>query len=213
MTGAPRVRRLFDVSRSVDERTAVWPGDTVFSRRAVMRIADGCSCNVSTITLSLHTGTHADAPSHYVEGAAAAHEVDLAKYVGPCRVLTPRSRDALRPEDVAGLDLRAEERLLVRSPVPLRDDEWRNDFFHCSPEAAALFAAAGLKLLGLETPSMDHMTSKELKAHKTLHGAGVAILESLDLSAVADGRYELLALPLKLVGADAAPVRAVLREL
>jgi arylformamidase len=206
-------RRLYDISRAVDERTAVWPGDTRFSRRAVMRIADGCSCNVSTVTLSLHTGTHADAPSHYIEGAPAAHEVDLAKYVGPCRVLTPKSKDRLNLEDLAGLDLRVEERLLVRSPAPLRDDEWRDDFFHCSAEAAERCAAVPLKLLGLESPSMDFMTSKELRAHKTLHRAGVAILESLDLSAVTDGRYELLAVPLKIVDADAAPVRAVLREL
>jgi arylformamidase len=208
-----KVRRIFDVSRAVDEKTAVWPGDTVFSRRAVMRIADGCSCNVTTIAMSLHTGTHADAPSHYVEGAPATHELDLAKYLGPCRVLTPKSKVALEPEDVEGLDLAHEERLLVRSPFPLRDDEWRNDFFYCSAAIAALFAREGLRLIGLETPSMDPMTSKELRAHKTLHGAGVAILESLDLSSVVDGRYELIALPLKIVGADAAPVRAVLREL
>jgi arylformamidase len=206
-------KRIFDVSRGIDERTAVWPGDTTFSRRAVMTIAGGCSCNVSTITMSLHTGTHADAPSHYLEGAPAAHQVDLAKYVGPCRVMTPTSRDGLRPVDVAGLDLAREERLLFRHPAPLRDDEWRDDFFYCSPEAAELFAAVPLKLLGLESPSMDPMTSKELRAHKTLHRAGVAILESLDLSLVPDGRYELIALPLKLLGADAAPVRAVLREL
>jgi arylformamidase len=206
-------RRLYDVSRTVDEATAVWPGDTRFARRAVMKIADGCSCNVSTVTLSLHTGTHADAPSHYLEGAPATHEVDLEKYVGVCRVVTPRSPDRLRPEDVADLDLRVEERLLVRSPIPLRDDEWRDDFFYCSAEAAELFASVPLKLLGLESPSMDFMSSKELRAHKTLHRAGVAILESLDLSAVPDGRYELFAAPLKLRGADAAPVRAVLRDL
>jgi arylformamidase len=206
-------RRIIDVSRAIDERTAVWPGDTTFTRRSVMSIAEGCSCNVSTVTLSLHTGTHADAPSHYLPQAPAAHEVVLAKYVGPCRVLTPKSIDALRPADLAGLDLAAEERLLVRHPVPLRDDEWRNDFFYCSPEAAELLAGAGAKLLGLESPSMDPMTSKELRAHKTLHRAGVAILESLDLSAAPDGRYELIALPLKLIGADASPVRAVLRTL
>lgn len=206
-------RRLFDVSRKIDESVAVWPGDTRFSRRAVMRIADGCSCNVSTVTFSLHTGTHADAPSHYLPDAPTIDRVDLTAYVGLCRVVTPRSKDRIRPEDLLGIDLRREERLLFRSPVPLRDDEWRDDFFHCSAEAAALFAAAPIRLLGIETPSMDFMTSKELAAHKLLHGAGVAILESLDLSSVPDGRYELLAPPLRLAGGDAAPVRALLREL
>ncbi len=204
---------IIDVSRGLDEKTAVWPGDTTFSRRAVMSIAEGCSCNVSTITMSLHTGTHADAPSHYLPDAPSADQVNLDRYIGPCRVLTPRSVDCLRPADLAGLDLAKEERLLVRHPSPLRDDEWRNDFFYCSPEAAEMLAAVPIKLLGFESPSMDPMTSKELRAHKTLHRAGVAILESLDLSLAPDGRYELIALPLKLIGADAAPVRAVLRAL
>ncbi len=206
-------RRIWDISRTVDETTAVWPGDTPFSRRWVMRIDSGCSCNVSTVTHTVHCGTHADAPLHFVAGAPAIDQVNLANYVGPCRVLTAQSRDCLRPADLAGLDLRAEERLLVRGPVALRDDEWRDDFFHCSVEAAQLVARGGLKLLGLDTPSMDFMSSKELDAHKALVSGGVAILENLDLSLVPDGRYEIIALPLKIAGSDGSLVRAILRDL
>jgi arylformamidase len=206
-------RRIHDISRAVRESTAVWPGDTPFTRKWVMRIDQGDSCNVSTVTHSVHCGTHADAPFHFDPKGIPIDQVDLSKYVGPCVVMTAKSRDCLRPADLAGLDLRATERLLVRGPDVLRDDQWKNDFFYCSVEAAALVARSGLKLLGLDSPSMDFMTSKELEAHKTLVAGGVAILESLDLSAVQDGRYELIALPLKMSGGDGSLVRAVLREL
>jgi arylformamidase len=206
-------RRIWDVSRAIGEVTAVFPGDTPFSRRWVMRMDRGDSCNVSSVTHSVHCGTHADAPLHFDRAGVPMDRVDLGNYVGPCRVLTARSRDALRVADLEGIDLAAEQRLLVRGPDRLKDDQWKDDFFHCSIEAAGLVAASGLRLLGLDTPSMDEMTSKELLAHKTLVAGGVAILESLDLSAVPDGRYELIALPLRIVGSDGSPVRAILREL
>jgi len=205
-------RRLWDISRAVGESTAVWPGDTPFSRRWVMRIEDGCSCNVSTVTHSVHCGTHADAPFHFDAKGITIDQVDLTRYVGPCVVMTAKSRDCLRPSDLAGLDLAAAERLLVRGPDRLRDDQWKDDFFYCSVEAAHVIAKSGLRLLGLDSPSMDFMSSKELDAHKTLVAGGVAILESLDLSKVKDGRYELIALPLKMTGGDGSLVRAVLRE-
>jgi arylformamidase len=206
-------RRIYDVSRAVREDTAVWPGDTPFSRRWVMRMEQGDSCNVSTVTHSVHCGTHADAPFHFDPNGIPIDRVDLSKYVGKCLVITARSRDALKVSDLEGIDFAAEERLLVRGPDRLRDDQWRDDFFHCSLEAAQLVARSGLQLLGLDSPSMDFMTSKELAAHKALVAGGVAILESLDLSAVPDGRYELIALPLKMTGGDGSLVRAVLRDL
>jgi arylformamidase len=206
-------RRLHDISRAVGETTAVFPGDTPFSRQWVMRIDQGDSCNVSTVTHSVHCGTHVDAPFHFDPAGAPIDRVDLSRYVGRCLVLTAKSPGALRVSDVAGIDLRSEERLLVRGPDRLRDDQWKDDFFHCSLDAARHLAASGLKLLGIDTPSMDFMTSKELAAHKALVAGGVAILESLDLSTVRDGRYELIALPLKIAGSDGSPVRAVLRDL
>jgi arylformamidase len=206
-------RRIHDISRAVREGIAVWPGDTPFSRQWVMRIDEGHSCNVSTVTHSVHCGTHADAPFHFDAKGIPIDEVELSHYVGPCVVMTAKSRDCLKPSDLAGLDLAAVERLLVRGPDKLRDDQWKDDFFYCSVEAARLAARSGLKLLGLDSPSMDFMTSKELEAHKTLLAGGVAILESLDLSGVKDGRYELIALPLKMTGGDGSLVRAVLQEL
>ena len=206
-------RRLYDISRGIREDTAVWPGDTPFSRRWVMRMENGDSCNVSTVTHSVHCGTHADAPFHFDPKGAPIDRVDLSKYVGKCLVLTAKSRDSLKVSDLAGIDVAAEERLLVRGPDKLPDNQWKDDFFHCSLDAARHVALRHLKLLGLDSPSVDFMTSKELAAHKALTLGGVAILESLDLSRVRDGHYELIALPLKMIGGDGSLVRAVLRDL
>ncbi len=206
-------RPLIDISRPISESIAVWPGDTRFSRRTVMAIPDGCPCNVSTFTLSAHTGAHADAPSHFIHDAAAIDQVDLGAYVGRCRVIEVRDPVAVRLADIEGLDLRAEERLLFRTPFPLSHDTWRDDFTFVSIEVAERAARAGLRLLGIDTPSVDPMRSKTLDAHKTLLRGGVAILEGLDLSLAPAGVYELIALPLRVAGADASPVRAVLRPL
>jgi len=204
---------IIDISRVVSEETAVWPGDTTFSRTWVMSMADGCSCNTSTITLSAHTGAHTDAPSHFVEGAPTLEQVDLRKYMGPCRVVHTRHQDAVRLDDIEGVDLAREQRLLFRTPNPPTDDAWDDGFTCVSVEVARAAAEAGVQLIGIDTPSMDPMTSKTLDAHKALFSGGVAILESIDLEGVDEGRYELIALPLKIRGADSSPVRAILRPL
>jgi arylformamidase len=205
--------RLIDISRVISETTAVWPGDTTFSRRAVMAMKAGCSCDVNTFTLSAHTGTHADAPRHFLEGGLDSAATSLAPYIGRCLVVQTHDPRMVRAEDLAGIDISAEERILFRTPRPLRDDEWRDDFAFLSVEAARRLAEGGARLVGLDTPSVDPMTSKTLDAHKLLAASGVAILESLNLEPVAPGRYELIALPLRIAGADASPVRAILRTL
>jgi arylformamidase len=115
--------------------------------------------------------------------------------------------------DVEGLDLGREERILFRTPRAVGDDAWDDAFAYLSLEFARKAAEAGMKLVGIDTPSVDPMTSKTLDAHKVLLRGGVAILEGIDLSRVAEGRYELIALPLRIAGGDASPVRAILRTL
>ncbi len=205
--------RLIDISRVINESTAVWPGDTTFSRRAVMAMSAGCSCDVNTFTFSAHTGTHADSPRHFLAQGVDSAASALDPYVGRCLVVAASDPRCVRPEDLVGIDIRTEERILFRTPRALRDDEWCDDFAFLAPEAAALLAEGGARLVGLDTPSVDPMTSKTLAAHKLLAARGVAILESLCLDHVAPGRYELFAFPLRIQGADASPVRAVLRTL
>ena len=202
---------IIDISRLVGEHTAVWPGDTPFSRKLVMAIPAGDACNTSTLTLSAHIGTHADAPLHFVEGAEGCDAVPLERYLGRCRVIHCGSGGPVTLDDVRGLDLGQEERILFRTAPDLGDDAWRDDFPWLSLPFARAAADAGLRLVGIDTPSVDPMDSKTLDAHKTLLAGRVAILESLDLSRAPEGVWELIALPLRIAGGDASPVRAILR--
>lgn len=213
MNGDGRTRRVWDISVPVSERTAVWPGDTPFSLRWVMRLCDGMSCNVSAVTMSVHTGSHTDAPYHFDEAGPRIAGVPLEKYVGPATVIHVRSRDAVHPSDLAGVDLRRARRLLFRTLTNLDPERWNDAFAFLTEDSARLLAAHDIDLVGIDTPSVDFMTSRSLAVHHILLGSGIAILEGLDLSAVPEGEYELIALPLRLLDADSSPVRAILREL
>ena len=212
MTSTDR-RRLYDISQELGPRTVVWPGDTAFSREWVMEIAKGCSCNVSTIRMSVHCGTHSDAPYHFIEDGRKAAQMDLDAFIGPCRVIEVSGEDAVHAVDLAGIELARTPRLLFKTRRPCTATAWRDDFSYMGVDAARLLADAGVRLVGLDSPSMDAMDSKTLEAHKILSGAGIALLENLELRAVPPGDYELIALPLKLVDSDSAPVRAILRTL
>ena len=204
---------LIDISQRVSARSGVFPGDTPFSRRLVMSMAEGGSCDVGTMTTTLHVGTHADAPGHFVAGGAGIGEVPLAKYFGPVRVVERISDAPITAEDVARWSPQRGMRYLVKTRRAVDPDVFPEAFAHLDPEAARALAAAGVELFGIDTPSVDHRDSKTLDAHKALAAGGVAILENLDLDAAPAGPYELMAFPLRFEGADASPVRAVLRTL
>jgi arylformamidase len=206
--------RIHDISQSVSEDIAVWPGDTPFAQEWVMRIQDGMSCNVSTITMSVHCGTHTDAPYHFVESAPKMADVPLEPYIGPCRVvhITPEGSPPRIPASAFD-DVQPGERILFRTCEGLDPNTFDEDFCSLGPSAARAAVERGIQLIGLDTPSMDEFTSKTMESHKLLLNGGVSILENLDLREIPEGRYELIALPLKLAGCDSSPVRAVLREL
>ncbi|MBK8980197.1 MAG: arylformamidase [Planctomycetes bacterium] len=209
-------RRIWDVSEPLSPATAVFPGDTPFSQDWVLRMDEGASCNVSTIQLSVHCGTHTDAPLHFDPAGRPIADVPLEAYLGRCRVLDVRGQgdprlvpaSALTAEALAGV-----ERLLLRTRPDHDHTVFDPAFTALGPAAAAAVVAAGLRLVGIDTPSMDHATSKELEAHRILHRGHVAILENLDLRGVPPGDYELIALPLRILHGDSSPVRAILRDL
>jgi arylformamidase len=204
---------LIDISQKVAADTGVFPGDTQFTLRKVAEMSKGASCDVGTITTTLHIGTHADAPAHYVPGAAGIGEVPLDSYFGPCRVVERLGDAPLTADEVRAWKPMAGMRYLVRTRTKIDAREFPAAFAHLTPDAAAVLAEAGVALFGIDTPSVDHQDSKTLDAHKALFKGGVAILENLDLSHVRPAPYELMAFPLRIPGADAAPVRAVLRTL
>jgi len=206
-------KRLYDISPLVSPASPIFPGDEPYALRWTATLGPGCPVNLSALTMSPHVGAHADAPLHYANDAPAAAEVALDAYLGPCRVVHaiacgPLIRIAHLQHAAAHLP----PRVLVRCCAKA-DTVWNPDFSAFAPETVAWLADQGVKLIGLDTPSVDPADSKTLDSHQQLRQRDLRVLENLVLDDVPEGDYELIALPLKLAGACASPVRAVLREL
>ena len=205
--------RLWDISPPFFSQSPACPGDTTYQQRWTAQIGPGCPVNVSAITMSPHLGAHADAPLHYGQHAPAIGEVDLDPYIGPCRVIHAIGRGALiLPEHLEQRQSGLPPRVLVRT-WPRSPSRWVSDFSAFAPETIAWLAAHGVRLVGIDTASVDPADSKTLDSHQQLLEHDVRVLENLLLDEVPEGDYELVALPLKLTSACASPVRAVLRSL
>ena len=208
----PIALKIWDISPPVDEHAAVFPGDTAYSQRLHFSIAPGCPVNVNSITLSPHTGAHADAPLHYAHSAASAGELDLTPYLGLCRVIHCFNCGPLvLPAHIAHAISKLPARVLLRTSLKA-SQSWAS-FTAIAEETLALLATKNIALIGIDTPSVDPATSADLPSHHQLLAHGLRVLENLVLDEVPEGDYELIALPLKLMRADASPVRAILREL
>ena len=207
-------RRLWDISPPVHAGSPVFPGDTPFGLVWSARIGPGCPVNVSTLTLSPHTGAHADAPLHYDDHGAAVGALDLTPFLGRCRVIHAIDCGPLvqwRHLEHALADL--PPRLLVRTCRQAAVERWDPDLAAFAPQTDERLADLGVTLIGIDTASIDPAASKTLDSHQVIRRRGLRVLENLVLDEVPEGDYELIALPLKLTTADASPVRAVLREL
>lgn len=205
--------RLWDLSPPVSAASPIFPGDQPFALQWTARLGPDCPVNLSAVTTSPHVGAHADAPLHYAHGAPAIDEVDLGPYLGPCRVIHAIDVGPLiRPEHLAHAAQNLPPRVLVRT-ARQADRQWRDDFSAYAPDTLAWLAAQGVRLVGIDTASVDPATSKSLDAHQQLRQHDLRVLENLVLDEVPEGDYELIALPLKWVGACASPVRAILRSL
>ena len=205
--------QVIDISRTLEARLAVWPGDAPFTMQVVAARQQGASVNLTTLTLSAHTGTHVDAPYHLADDAPAAAALDLDIYWGQAQVVTVARADGpLFPDDFAHADLTRAPRLLVKSAASLLPTwEFPPAYVYPSPELAGYLARAGIRLYGADAPSVDRGDSADLPGHLALLRHGIAILEGVDLSRAPDGVYEFVALPLKIAGGDGSPVRAALR--
>ena len=206
--------RLWDISPPVHADAPVFPGDARYSSVWAARIAPGCPVNVSTLTLSPHTGAHADAPLHYDDAGAAIGALDLAPYLGHCRVIHAIAAGPLvTPAHLAHALRDLPPRVLVRTYLRAPVDHWDPALSAYAPETIEHLADLGVQLIGIDTASIDPADSKDLPSHQAVCRRGLRVLENLVLDDVPEGDYELIALPLKLTTADASPVRAVLREL
>lgn len=205
---------LIDISPDLRAGIAVWPGDSPFSQERTWEIGPECPVNVSRLTLSSHTGAHADAPLHYRADGASIDKLPLDLFIGPCHLVdASASQGALiHPEDIwPQLPDRA-RRVLIRQ-YRRHPEGWDPALRGLSVELVDDLARRGVQLVGVDAASVDPADSKTLNAHRRLDSHGIVIIEGLVLDQVAAGPYELIAPPLKIVDGDAAPLRAVLRIL
>lgn len=208
------MKKLWDISPPIDAASPVFPGDTPYTQQWAATLSDACPVNVSAITLSPHVGAHADAPLHYDPQGAAVGALDLTPFLGRCRVI--HALDAKPLITVAHLQHalnKVPARVLVRTyrQFPLTQFDTQLTAFH--PDTVQHLADLGVQLIGIDSASIDPADSKQLPSHQVIRQRGLRVLENLLLDDVPEGDYELIALPLKLMTADASPVRAVLREL
>lgn len=201
---------LIDISPLVSERLAVWPEDVPFERRASMSIAAGDAIDLSSIRTTVHIGAHADAPSHYAPGGQTIDQRPLDTYFGPCRVIRVAVGRGARvlPEHIT--DPIDAPRILVRTDSLASRERFDPGFVSLSAGLMDWLADQGVVLVGVDTPSVDLPADKGLSAHTAAAQRDLALLEGLDLSGAEPGRYTLIALPLRIEGADGAPVRAAL---
>jgi arylformamidase len=205
--------RWIDISMPLYSGMPVWPGDTEYRFQLTWTKEASGSVNVGQLLLSTHTGTHVDAPFHFDEQGNTMEKWDLERGIGPARLIHLPGRTSIGVEDLKPFDLHGVKRLLIRT------DGWRDrsrfpdSIPHLEPDIAPYLAERGVRLLGLDLPSVDPIDSKELPAHHALARHGIHILEGLVLEHAEEGEYELIVLPLAIQGGDASPVRAVIRPL
>lgn len=204
-------KQIFDISPLISARLAVFPGDQAFQRDVALSIDRGDHLTLSSIRTTLHIGAHADAPCHYGQGVGIG-ERPLQPYIGPCQVVRatakPGSRIGLKDLSVRGPWTCP--RILVATGSFPNPNSWNSDFCSFEPELLEQWGQAGVRLVGIDTPSIDPESSKALESHQVIHRYDMSVLEGLVLDHVPDGMYFLSALPIKISEADAAPVRAAL---
>ena len=213
--------KIFDISRTLSNDLAPWPGDTPFRFELKWKMAEGATVNVGAVNMGVHNGTHADATSHFETGGTSIERMPLEVYLGEAVVvdLTKIFKEGRfdRTRQICVADIERCSPSLANAPrLLLKTGIWNDAKVFpewipvIAPEVPGWLRERGVKLLGLDLPSVDTIDSKELANHHALAGAGVAIVESLDLSGIEGGMYHFSALPLKIAGGDAAPIRAIL---
>jgi len=209
---------LIDISVPLDENLPTWPGSPGFDLEPLQRMEDGAEANVSRLTCDVHTGTHIDAPRHFVANGKTVEQLPLDALVGPAVVARiPDEIDTITADVLRAAEIpRRAERLLLRTR---NSDLWsshpgsfQRDYVALAPDAAQWVVDHNIRCLGVDYLSVQHYADGP-ETHQILLQAEVVIVEGLDLSSVAPGSYELICMPLKLAGSDGAPARAGLRPL
>jgi arylformamidase len=203
-------QKIIDISPTISEDLAVWPGDVPFSRSIALNVEDGDNITLSAMTASLHLGAHTDAPNHYAKGRSGIASRNLATYFGPAQVIRVNLPQGSRigPEHIDEAIL-AERVLFATGSFP-DPNHFNRNFCGLSAELVHCLHEMGVRLVGIDTPSIDLCDDPALESHTAVDQHDMAILEGIVLDGVEEGVYTLVALPLKIAGADASPVRAIL---
>jgi len=210
--------KIYDITVPVSENVPIYEGDPRVKIDSVRRIAGGDNANVSHLCLGAHTGTHVDAPNHFIDGTRRVDDLDIGKLIGSCRVIeVADSVMAIEPEHLVDLDGAVRVLFKTRNSAFWSEPEkgFRTDFTFISPETARALANSDVKLVGIDYLSVEQFGSSDFATHIILLEKEIVILEGLDLRAVPAGEYELICLPLKYIGGDGdgAPARTILRSL
>lgn len=204
--------KWIDISQRLHNSIAEWPGDTPYSYEVRFLKADTGSVNIGKMTTSMHMGTHIDAPFHYDDNGMKVHELPIDVYIGKARVIDVTGLESVGRSDLEGIDFGGVERVLLKTLSRPDQDVFPEIFTVLRTDIGPLLKERGVKLIGVDTPSVDPEESKTLDAHHSLHDNGVLILENIVLEDIEPGDYELIALPLPIEGGDGSPVRAVIRR-
>lgn len=202
-----------DISQTFSNKIGTWPGDTPFQFEVAFSKEQTGSVNIGRFTTSVHTGTHADAPFHFDSDAPTIEQLDINVYIGRAKVVDVTGFEAIGREELQALELDGVERLLLKTAKNICAEQFPTQIPVLKEDIGAFLKEKGIFLIGVDHPSVDALDDKQLLAHHALYQHGVHILENLLLQDVSPGDYELIALPLKIQGADGSPVRAVIRAM
>ncbi|MGN4422649.1 arylformamidase [Bacillus cereus group sp. MYBK30-1] len=208
-----KTSQWIDISQPLNNDIATWPGDTPFSYEVSWSKEDSGSVNVGKLTMSIHTGTHIDAPFHFDNDGKKVLDLDIDVYVGTARVIDVSGLESIGKKELETFNLEGVGRLLLRTSSHGNAQEFPEEIPYLRADIAPFLSSKGIRLIGVDVPSVDPLDDKELAAHHQLFKHGIHILENVVLDDVVDGDYELIALPLALTDADGSPVRAVIRPI
>jgi arylformamidase len=207
-------KKWMDISVPIKSGMVHWPDNPEVRVDKMLDMDRGDICNVSVLSLGSHTGTHMDAPLHFINGAKGLDRMPLDATIGPCRVIEIQDREAVKVEEIANQKIKAGERILFKtrnSKNAWKTDNFDEDFIFISKEAAAFLAKARVMTVGIDYLSVGGFKKDGVETHRALLGAGIWIIEGLNLARIKPGKYELCCLPIKVLNSDGAPARALLR--
>ncbi|WP_096199827.1 arylformamidase [Bacillus sp. FJAT-45350] len=206
-------KKWIDISQPLNNQIAHWPEDTPFAYEVSYSKEETGSVNIGQIITSTHIGTHIDAPFHFLNEGTRVIDLDINLYIGTCRIIDVSPHFEINEKVLREFPLDGITRLLIKTHIPNNPHEFPKEIPFITKEGASYLGQKGIKLLGVDVPSVDPLDSTELEAHHSLHGNGIHILENVMLDQVEPGEYELIALPLPIESGDGSPVRAVIRPI